>query len=116
MVVLTDATLADTLDKELWTMAGTAFVPHCAQSAPPFVRNRSAIMICSEAEVPETKATVLINLRDSVPVGFEGFDRVIEVVTTEPEVRALARERWKTYRAAGFEPEQLDLQKMRAGP
>jgi DNA polymerase-3 subunit chi len=52
---------------------------------------------------------VLVNLKASLPAGFEAFARVIEVVTLEESDRQQARERWRQYRAQGIEPQRHDL-------
>lgn len=111
VLVLADAPLAEALDQRLWTLAGTEFVPHCRETADATLQGHTPIVI-SEA-VPEVAdgREVLVNLCDRLPDGYVRFARVIEVVTPEPPVRLLARERWKHYKAAGFEPLHLDLQK-----
>jgi DNA polymerase-3 subunit chi len=42
-------------------------------------------------------------------VGFERFERLIEVVTFDEADRQRARERWKHYKTAGCEPLRHDL-------
>jgi DNA polymerase-3 subunit chi len=111
VLVLADQPLAEMLDQRLWTLAGTEFVPHCRDTAAAALQMRTPIVI-SES-VPETHQgrDVLVNLCDRLPQGYAQFARVIEVITPEAQVRLLARERWKQYKAAGFEPLHLDLQK-----
>lgn len=97
------------LDAALWTMAGGEFIPHSGPTDPVHVQARSPIHIASE--VPASNgATVLVNLRVDLPAGYERFARVIEVVTGEENDRAHARERWKSYKAQGIEPQRHDLQ------
>ncbi len=52
---------------------------------------------------------VLINLGPGVPEGFERFERVIEVVGLDDEVRLLARARWKHYAQHGHSVTSHDL-------
>ncbi len=112
LLVLADAPLATALDQQLWTLAGTEFVPHCSAHAGAALCARSPIVISSaDAADPASTADVLVNLRDHLPAGFERFARVIEVITADAAVRQAARERWKQYKAAGFEPQHLDIQK-----
>lgn len=107
--VLADTGLATALDQQLWLISGVDFVPHCGSDAPAPLRARSPIVIGSHPGDPQDPEAVLVNLVDALPEGFERFARVIEVVTAEPAVRALARDRWKQYKAAGLEPQHLDL-------
>ena len=107
--VLADNGQAAALDQQLWLLSGVEFVPHCRSDAPGDVRERSPIVIGSGPAAPQDPDVVLVNLSDAWPEGYERFARVIEVVTAEPSVRALARDRWKAYKAAGLEPLHLDL-------
>lgn len=109
LLVLADAPQAAALDLQLWTMAGTGFVPHCLATSAGHVRSRSPIVITTNDDPPSDAATVLVNLRHQMPKEFLAFDRVIEVVTADPQDRAHARERWKSYKAAGLDPQHLDL-------
>ena len=44
----------------------------------------------------------LLNLGDAAPRGFETFERLIELVSTDESDRAAARERWKRYAGRGY--------------
>ncbi|MNC91040.1 DNA polymerase III subunit chi [compost metagenome] len=48
---------------------------------------------------------MLVNLAPTVPTWFASYARVAEVVSEDPLVKAAGRERFRTYRASGFEPE-----------
>lgn len=109
VLVLADAPDATALDQLLWTMVGTGFIPHCMTTSAISVRARSPILIASNEERAPGDGVVLVNLRHQMPPEFQGFDRVIEVVTADSHDRAQARERWKRYKAAGLEPQHLDL-------
>jgi DNA polymerase-3 subunit chi len=41
--------------------------------------------------------------------GFEKFERVIELVSTEDEDKARSRLRWKTYQERGYSMKRHDL-------
>ena len=45
---------------------------------------------------------MLVNLGAGIPEGFEGFERLIEVVTVEEDDRQQARQRWKHYADRGY--------------
>ncbi|MDR7096072.1 DNA polymerase III subunit chi [Hydrogenophaga laconesensis] len=96
------------LDAALWTQVVGEFIPHSGPNDPPHVQSRSPIHLASEA-TPHNGATVLVNLKAGMPIGYERFARVIEVVTGDENDRGLARERWKHYKTQGIEPQRHDL-------
>jgi DNA polymerase III subunit chi len=96
------------LDLALWTMSETEFLPHCQSAASPEMVERSPIVLVNSVEAG-MRADVMLNLGDHVPVGFERFERVTEVVTQGEVERASARQRWKHYQASGCTIVQHDL-------
>ena len=53
---------------------------------------------------------MLLNLGETVPVGFDQFAKVVEVVSASDEQdRQLARTRWRQYASQGFEIVRHDL-------
>lgn len=105
----------DQLDQALWRLEGPDFVPHCGDTDAPQVQRASPILLTTVVPLSrDFEASVLVNLDQAVPEGFERFERVIEVVTAfAPEV-AQARVRWKAYKAGGQEPHAHDLDEIRA--
>jgi DNA polymerase-3 subunit chi len=96
------------LDRDLWILTTTGFVPHCGADAPPQVIQRSPVLF-TETLRECVRHEVLVNLGESIPDGFEQFDRVIEVVGQESEDRRTARTRWKAYQKLNLQPIQYDL-------
>lgn len=98
------------LDTALWTFSALDFLPHCRieEASATVLHNSPIVLAPSVSGVPHQE--VLVNLGDAVPEGFEGFERLIEVVTTDEADRAIARGRWKRYAAAGHPIERHDLQ------
>jgi DNA polymerase-3 subunit chi len=97
------------LDVDLWTFSPLEFVPHCyAAASPPAVVGASPVVLADSTEgVPHRQ--VLVNLGAEVPRGFEGFERLIEVVTQDDDDRRLARGRWKHYADRGYAITRHDL-------
>jgi DNA polymerase-3 subunit chi len=99
------------LDKSLWDLGANDFVAHCMIDAPDYVLSRSPIVLCSDVsalnELPHHE--VLLSLGDTLANGFEKFERVIELVSTEDEDKARARLRWKTYQERGYSMKRHDL-------
>jgi DNA polymerase III subunit chi len=106
-VTADDATLKQ-LDQALWTMAPLAFVPHAHAEQSAMVVQHSPIVLAQNlGALPHYE--VLVNLSDDVPAGFERFERLIEVVTTQEEQRQAARARWRHYSERGYAMTRHDL-------
>jgi DNA polymerase-3 subunit chi len=106
-VVAAPTTLSQ-LDQALWTFSELDFLTHCDASAPLAMRNASSVLLTPEAS-PDWAREILINLGESVPAGFEGFARIIDVVTVDDLHRAQGRERWREYSRMGHELIRHDL-------
>jgi DNA polymerase-3 subunit chi len=100
-----DATALARFDSALWTFSALEFLPHVYADSP--LAPATPIVLTLDAQGAQARQ-VLLNLDDDVPPGFEawfaGFERVIEVVSVEPEDRSRARQRFRRYRECGFEP------------
>jgi len=101
------------LDSALWTFGATDFLAHCvAGVAQPQVLARSPLVLAADARSAPHRE-VLVNLTGEVPEGFDGFERLIEVVSLEEEDRILARLRWKHYKDQGLSLVRHDLAESR---
>ena len=96
------------LDRELWALSATEFLPHCYAADPAPLAQRSPVWLCESLDGVVAR-DVLINLAELVPQGAQGFDRVVEVVTVDPVERSQARLRWKHYTQTGVKLVQHDL-------
>jgi DNA polymerase-3 subunit chi len=108
-VVGAPATLRQ-LDAELWRFQDVSFLGHCTPESSPEVQSASPICLGSDPLAWEA-SDVLVNLGDDVPSGFEGFKRLIEIVSNDEHGKAQARLRWKHYKSLGFDLVQHDLSK-----
>lgn len=118
VMVTADAQTLDSLDTALWTFSPLDFVAHCAADSPEGMRRASPVLLAAspgEAARTDDERQVLVNLGAGVPAGFERFARVIEVVSTTDEDRALARQRWRDYTERGFAIQRHDLALKDAG-
>ena len=111
VTVTAEPALLTELDAALWTFSATDFVPH-AYPRPDAEGPNDALVPVLLIERPGQVATrdILLNLGASVPVGFERFARVIEVVGLGATQRREARLRWKHYADRGYSIERFDLQ------
>jgi DNA polymerase III subunit chi len=101
-----DAGTAAELDRLLWTVPPTAFVPHCAPEDPLAAVTPVIIDYRGETLVQDQ---VLVNLTSEQPAFFARFERLIEIVTAQDEDRRRARERYRYYRDRGYALRQHDL-------
>lgn len=108
-VVGAPATLRQ-LDQALWSFSTTDFLVHCSGADSIELREASPVLLSSHAPADDD-FDVIVNLGDEVPQGFERFDRLIEIVATDDHGRSEARQRWKHYKAQGFDLIQHDLSK-----
>ena len=109
VVVVAKAETVAQLDAELWALSATEFIPHCVAGASESVVGRSPIILASHAQQAPHISDVLVNLTDTVPLGFDRFARVIEVVSTDAADRDLARQRWRQYTERGYSIARHDL-------
>lgn len=106
-----DALVALRLDRMLWTVPATGFLPHC--------RTDDALAAVTPVLVDHSGDTqlhddFLINLHDDLPVAFSRFQRLAEVVSTDDADCTRARSRYRFYRDRGYEIQTHDLSAARA--
>ncbi len=105
LVLARDAAQAEQLDDLLWDMGDEVFIPH--QIAGADVEEDEAAVLIAPPEIDAPLRPLLINLRDEAVDG--AFERVLEVVPADESARAGSRERWKQYKARGFEVNKHDM-------
>jgi DNA polymerase-3 subunit chi len=99
-VLTPDDATTEALDRRLWLVPPTGFLPHCRTDSP--LAAQTPIWIGHSLE-HEGAATVLVNLHQSPPPFFSRFERLAEIVGTDPADVAAGRERWKFYKERGYE-------------
>lgn len=97
---------AAALDDLLWTFRQDSFIPH---ERYPLAGEEGSPVLIGAVSPASVDAQVLINFTDALPEGFERFERVVELVDSQPEVLANSRERFRQYRERGFSPETHKL-------
>ena len=108
VVVTAEPSVLTELDTLLWSFSSTEFVPHCTLGAPPITLGTSPIVL-TESLADCQHHEVLVNLGQTIPAGFEGFQRCIEVVALPPDEVIAGRRRWKHYAARGYSMIKHDL-------
>jgi DNA polymerase-3 subunit chi len=109
-VVGAPATLKQ-LDAELWRFQDVSFLAHCTAQDSPEVQQASPVALGPDPHAWGIDE-VLLNLGDEVPLGFDRFSRLIEIVSNDDHGRDQARMRWKHYKSLGYELLQHDLSKV----
>lgn len=98
-------------DAALWIFSALDFVPHVYVDSP--LAARTPVLLSLDAALETPVRDVFLNLDDDVPPRFDAllarYERLIEVVSREDADRARARARFKSYRAAGIEPNKFEM-------
>ncbi|MES2238140.1 MAG: DNA polymerase III subunit chi [Pseudomonadota bacterium] len=103
---------AETLDRLLWTQTALGFTPHCRASAA--LAAETPVLIATQLDdVPTgpSDARALLNLSDEIPGGFERFSHIVEIISSNNEVRLPGRDRFRFYRDRGCSIESHDISK-----
>jgi len=91
------------IDRDLWTFEAGAFIPHLALDGRhgAAAQARTPIWLAPAADGVEGPS-VLVNLGSDSPADPLRFERIVELVTDDPDDRRSARARWRTYEALGL--------------
>lgn len=101
-----DREIAARLDRLLWSHPPTGFLPHCSRD-----HRLAAItpVIIDRVMDEPLHDELLINLHQEWPAAFSRFQRLAEIVGTDNDDRAQARQRYRFYRDRGYEIRTHDL-------
>lgn len=104
------ARLLERLDQTLWTFAEREFLPHARVHAglSELVRQRSPLLLSDQLQ-DLAQCQVLLNLESQPPSAPERFERLLELVGTEPEQVAAARQRFRDYKQLGLPVQHFDV-------
>ena len=107
-VVTAEPQLLHQLDQLLWIYSSTEFLPHCLSDSAAPTLAATPILLAEQLDTCPV-GSVLINLGQQVPSGFERFERFIEVASSLEADRLAARDRWKHYRDRGYSLKRHEL-------
>ncbi|CTP91578.1 DNA polymerase III subunit chi [Xanthomonas translucens pv. graminis] len=105
LVLARDQAQAEELDELLWAFDDDAYIPHQIAGADVDEEEAQVLIVPPGVEAPSR--ALVINLRDDAYLG--ACERVLEVVPADPAAREPLRERWKQYKALGFEVSKYDM-------
>ncbi len=91
------------LDSMLWTYRDDSFLPHQLWCGDEMSASEAAILLGHSDSPAPPELDVLINLMPGVPVFYQQFQQVLELIPQEPIARQAARERYKYYKSQGCE-------------
>lgn len=91
------------LDVRLWTFEDREFVPHvCLPGAPVALARRTPLWLSTEVQQGEAPR-LLVNMGCAAPPSLQQLDRLIEIVSAEPDDAAAGRQRWRQYKSQGLD-------------
>jgi DNA polymerase III subunit chi len=89
-----------TFSARLWAVAPTGFVAHCDDQAPASLKRRSPVILGTTGESDEPEVAVLLNLTNDMPEDPQRYEKILEVITTDPQDRQQGRTRKRAYDSA----------------
>jgi DNA polymerase III subunit chi len=106
MILTPDAATTERVDRLLWTTPAIGFLPHVRASHP--LAAVTPIIVDHDLSGVD-RDDLLLNFGYDTPEVFSRFQRLVEIVTTEPDDAAAARNRFRFYRDRGYEIRTHDL-------
>ncbi len=98
-IYVDDQKQAELIDEHLWQFEADSFVAHNLQGEGPNYGTPVEI----GCNPPKGSRQILINLASSMPDFTQRFSQVFDFVPNDEELKKVARERYKQYRAAGHQ-------------
>lgn len=106
LVYAPEATVAEALDRCLWMVPPTGFVPHVRVDSP--LAGETLVLIAGTLDSVGHEER-LLNLSDEVPADCFRFSSLIEVVGQRDDERLAGRRRARLYKDRGYEIRYVDL-------
>lgn len=105
VAVTGDLATLQALDRELWTFDDQEFLPHVLAAGKPLPERLHAtpIWLSPDPTSAPGERSILINIGREMPAGMDRFERLFDLVSSEPDDRQEGRSRWKAYAAQGWD-------------
>ena len=105
VAVTGDLATLQALDRELWTFDDQEFLPHVLAAGKPLPERLHAtpIWLSPDPASAPGERSILINIGREMPAGMDRFQRLFDLVSSEPDDRQEGRSRWKAYAAQGWD-------------
>jgi DNA polymerase-3 subunit chi len=112
ITVLGEEAELERLNRQLWMFEPTEFLPHLLLKAHQAVAAPLAstpVWLVTRVEQSPPRHTTLVNLGAEPVAGFERYERLVEIVSTDAQDRDAARARWRHYAAMGCPIEKFEV-------
>lgn len=96
-----DQAHAETIDELLWQRPADGFIPHNLLGEGPANGVPVELLWPAADNVPRRPGYVLFNLAEQVPAQAQQSQTIFDIVPASEQQKAVARERYKHYRANG---------------
>ena len=100
VIYATDRNLLNRLDDTLWTFSDSDFLPHAVLGDRHAARCPVILTSSDTDELPHSQ--ILLNLSPDIPAFYAQFERLIELVSTDPADTEAGRQRYVHYRERGY--------------
>lgn len=106
VTVTAERPVLEQFDVKLWTFAQLDFTPHVFADSP--LADVTPVLLADDPKKSPLH-DVLVNLGNTVPEGFAGFERLIELIGQAEPDKAAGRERYRHYRERGYALTKFDI-------
>jgi DNA polymerase-3 subunit chi len=107
LIVAPDEIVAREIDRLMWTISATGFLPHC-MSSDSLASDTPVLITRNSDTLPHDD--LLLNLGNQPPTSFSRFKRLVEIVSENDDFdKQSARERFRFYKDRGYELHHHDL-------
>lgn len=100
VIFATDRNLLNRLDDTLWTFSDSDFLPHAVIGDRHAARCPVILTSSDTCELPHSQ--ILVNLSPDIPAFYAQFERLLELVSTDPSDTEAGRQRYVHYRERGY--------------
>ncbi len=85
------------LDQMLWTYKDASFIPHSLQGE--LTEFYVPLQIGCLEDSPQSSYNILFNLTDEIPIYYQQFSRIIEIIPNDEQIKSMSRRRYHDYRS-----------------
>lgn len=100
VIYATDRNLLNRLVDTLWTFSDSDFLPHAVLGDRHAARCPVILTSSDTDELPHSQ--ILLNLSPDIPAFYAQFERLLELVSTDPADTEAGRQRYVHYRERGY--------------
>ncbi|MEE9425733.1 MAG: DNA polymerase III subunit chi [Methylococcales bacterium] len=103
-ILTSTAEESQALDNLLWSFKQGSFIPHeIVDSTQQQTTEALPNSVLIGASTSVTSATVLINLSTELPDNMDRFERIVEIIDQDVQIKQAGRQRYKAYQSKNFQ-------------